>query len=177
MRRRSGSCSRVGKMLHVIDYLEASDHGLEWYAKVIKDKPYVYWADIYWPHDIEARDFSSDGRTRLAIAESLGLRPSVVVPRGAHRGWYARPCGRCSHASCSMPRSATRASKLSRRTAGPGMRPEGPGRKHPEHSWASSHGADSPGRFAMGYAPDTPLLGPPGTPARPPWQGMTLGRR
>ena len=32
----------VGRMLHVIDYLEASDHGLEWYAKVLKDKPYVY---------------------------------------------------------------------------------------------------------------------------------------
>ena len=69
----------VGKMLHVIDYLEASDHGLEWYAKVIKEKQYVY-GRFFWPHDMEARDFSSDGRTRLAIAESLGLRPSVVVP-------------------------------------------------------------------------------------------------
>ena len=68
-------------MLHVIDYLEASDHGLEWYAKVLKDKPYTYGRH-YFPHDIEARDFSSDGRTRLAMAEQLGLRPSVVVPRG-----------------------------------------------------------------------------------------------
>ena len=71
----------VGKMLHVIDYLEASDHGLEWYAKVLKDKPYVYGRHFF-PHDIEARDFSSDGRTRFAIAESLGLRPAVIVPRG-----------------------------------------------------------------------------------------------
>ena len=71
----------VGKMLHVIDYLEASDHGLEWYAKVLKDKPYVYGRHFF-PHDIESRDFSSDGRTRFAIAESLGLRPAVVVPRG-----------------------------------------------------------------------------------------------
>ena len=31
----------VGSMLHVIDYLEAIDHGLEWYAKVLKDKPYT----------------------------------------------------------------------------------------------------------------------------------------
>ena len=71
----------VGRMLHVIDYLEASDHGLEWYAKVLKDKPYTYGRHFF-PHDIEARDFSSDGRTRLAMAESLGLQPSVVVPRG-----------------------------------------------------------------------------------------------
>ena len=69
------------RMLHVIDYLEASDHGLEWYAKVLKDKPYVYGRHFF-PHDIESRDFSSDGRTRFAIAESLGLRPAVVVPRG-----------------------------------------------------------------------------------------------
>ena len=71
----------VGRMLHVIDYLEASDHGLEWYAKVLKDKPYTYGRHFF-PHDIEARDFSSDGRTRLAMAEQLGLRPAVVVPRG-----------------------------------------------------------------------------------------------
>jgi hypothetical protein len=67
----------VGRMLHVIDYLEASDQGLEWYAKALREKPYVY-ARFYWPHDIQARDFSSDGRSRLAIAESLGLKPSVV---------------------------------------------------------------------------------------------------
>src|SRR5262245_8631356 len=71
----------VGRMIHVIDYLEASDRGLEYYAKVLKDKPYIY-GRFYWPHDIEARDFSSDGRTRLAMADQLGLRPAVVVPRG-----------------------------------------------------------------------------------------------
>jgi phage terminase large subunit len=71
----------VGRMLHVIDYLEASDVGLEWYAKALKDKPYTYGRH-YFPHDIEARDFSSDGRTRLAMAEQLGLKPAVVVPRG-----------------------------------------------------------------------------------------------
>lgn len=72
---------KIGQMFHFIDYLEASDHGLEWYAKVIKEKPYTL-GRVFWPHDVDARDFSSDGRTRLAIAESLGLRPSVVVPRG-----------------------------------------------------------------------------------------------
>lgn len=71
----------VGRMLHVIDYLEASDHGLEWYAKVLREKPYIYGRHFF-PHDIEARDFSSDGRTRLAMAEQLGLKPAVVVPRG-----------------------------------------------------------------------------------------------
>lgn len=71
----------VGRMLHVIDYLEASDHGLEWYAKVLREKPYTYGRH-YFPHDIKDRDFSSDGRSRLALAESIGLKPAVVVPRG-----------------------------------------------------------------------------------------------
>ena len=65
----------------MIDYLEATDHGLEWYARALKEKPYVYGRHFF-PHDIEARDFCSDGRTRLAMAESLGLRLAVVVPRG-----------------------------------------------------------------------------------------------
>lgn len=72
----------LGRMLHVIDYLEASDQGLEWYAKVLHEKPYTY-GRFYFPFDMQARDFSSDGRTRLAMAESLGLRPSVVVPQGS----------------------------------------------------------------------------------------------
>ena len=71
----------VGQALHVIDYLEATDHGLEWYVRALQAKPYVYGRH-YFPHDIGARDWSQDGRTRLQIAESLGLRPAVVVPRG-----------------------------------------------------------------------------------------------
>ena len=70
----------VGQALHVIDYLEATDHGLEWYVRVLKDKPYVYGRH-YFPHDIAARDWSQDGRTRLQIAEQLGLKPAVVVPQ------------------------------------------------------------------------------------------------
>ena len=69
----------VGTALHVIDYLEATDHGLEWYVRALREKPYVYGRH-YFPHDIAARDWSQDGRTRLQIAESLGLKPAVVVP-------------------------------------------------------------------------------------------------
>ena len=164
----------VGRMLHVIDYLEASDHGLEWYAKVLKDKPYVYGRHFF-PHDIESRDFSSDGRTRFVIAESLGLKPAVVVPRGhiadriqAMRTMFPRFVfdeEKC-YAGLEALKSYRRAWNETQKTWA----------EHPEHSWAS-HAADSLGCFAVGWQPDTPLLGPPGTPARPPWQGMSLGRR
>ena len=80
-RRPSGLSRLWAACSTVLTISKPATTGLEWYAKVIKEKPYTL-GRVYWPHDIEARDFSSDGRTRLAIAESLGLRPSVVVPRG-----------------------------------------------------------------------------------------------
>lgn len=151
----------VGKMLHIIDYLEASDHGLEWYAKVLKDKPYTY-GRYYYPHDIVARDFSSDGRTRLAMAEALGLRPAVVVPRGdvadgiqAVRSLFPRfvfDADKC-HEGLEALKAYRREWSETRKTWA----------EKPEHSWAS-HGADALRCFAAGYAEETPapaLLRPP----------------
>ena len=164
----------VGTMLHVIDYLEASDHGLEWYAKVLKEKQYVY-SRHFFPHDMHNRDFSSDGRTRLAMAESLGLSPAVVVPQGsvadginAVRQLFPRFMFDAE--KCYMGLQALGAYRREwseqRKTWG----------EHPLHDW-SSHGADALRTFCSNYSENTSLLGPPGTPARPPWQGMTLGRR
>ena len=145
----------VGQMIHVIDYLEASDHGLEWYAKVLKDKPYVY-GRFFWPHDAEARDFSADGRTRLAIAESLGLRPSVVVPRGdiadgiqAVRTMFPRfvfDQDKC-HDGLQALGAYRREWSESRKTWS----------DHPLHDWAS-HGADALRCFAVGYQEETPAV-------------------
>jgi hypothetical protein len=165
----------VGRMLHVIDYLEASDHGIEWYAKVLQGKPYVYGRHFF-PHDIESRDFSSDGRTRLGIAESLGLKPAVVVPRGhiadriqAMRTMFPRfvfDKDKC-YQGIEALKAYRRAWNETQKTWA----------EHPEHSWAS-HGADALGCFAVGWQESTPALGPPTIPAGPPWQrGTVLGRR
>jgi len=138
----------VGRMIHVIDYLEASDHGLEWYAKVIKEKPYTL-GRVYWPHDIMARDFSSDGRTRFALAESLGLKPGVVVPQGSVADGIAAvrmlfPRFVFDQERCHEGLQALAAYR----------REWSETRKdwtdHPLHDWAS-HAADSLRTFAMGY--------------------------
>ena len=151
----------VGLRLHVIDYLEASDHGLEWYAKVLRDKPYTYGRHFF-PHDIEARDFSSDGRTRLAMAEQLGLRPAVVVPRGdvadgiqAVRSLFPRfvfDTEKC-YEGLEALKAYRRAWDETRKSW----------RDTPLHDW-SSHGADALRTFAMGYQEESPapaLLRPP----------------
>ena len=164
----------VGKMLHVIDYLEASDHGLDWYAKIIKEKQYVY-GRFYWPHDVQARDFSSDGRSRLAIAESLGLRPAVVVPRGdiadgiaAVRNMFPRfvfDADKC-YPGIEALKAYRRAWNEAQKTWA----------ERPEHSWAS-HAADALRTFAMGYAEQPALhLYTPGMPQTPPWARVPGGR-
>lgn len=147
----------VGRMLHVIDYLEASDHGLEWYVKVLKDKPYTYGRH-YFPHDIEARDFSSDGRTRLAMAQQLGLTPAVVVPRGevadgiqAVRSMFARfvfDRDKC-HEGLEALKAYRREWSETRRTWV----------DKPLHDF-SSHGADALRCFAMGYQESRPATPP-----------------
>jgi phage terminase large subunit len=152
----------VGKMLHVIDYLEASDHGMEFYAKVLRDKPYTYGRH-YFPHDMLNRDFSSDGRNRLAMAEQLGLRPAVVVPRGdvadgigAVRSLFPRfvfdqeKCHEGLQALGAYRREWNETRKTWAET--------------PLHDW-SSHGADALRCFAKGYQ-DQMTASKPAAPAR-----------
>jgi phage terminase large subunit len=162
----------VGRMLHVIDYLEASDHGLEWYAKVLTGKPYTYGRH-YFPHDIEARDFSSDGRTRLAMAEQLGLRPSVVVPRGdvadgiqAVRSLFPRLLfdrEKCYEGLESL-KAYRREWNESQKTWS----------ERPRHDW-SSHGADALRTFAQGYSEETPAVHMPAQFYHP-MRGLFRGR-
>jgi len=69
----------VGKEFRFIDYHESTGEGLAHYAKVIKEKPYVY-GDHYMPHDAAQRSLQT-GKSTQAVAEELGIRPIHVVPR------------------------------------------------------------------------------------------------
>ena len=48
----------IGRELRFIDYYEAQGEGLAHYAKVLKEKPYVY-GDHYMPHDAEVRELGT----------------------------------------------------------------------------------------------------------------------
>jgi phage terminase large subunit len=67
---------QVNQEIRVIDYYESSGFGLDHYAKVIKDKPYVYGTH-FAPHDIQVRELGT-GRSRYETAASLGIRFDVV---------------------------------------------------------------------------------------------------
>lgn len=74
----------VGREVRVIDYYEAAGHGLDHYARILSEKPYVY--ERHWaPHDIQVRELGS-GRSRLEVAAGLGIRfditPNISVKDG-----------------------------------------------------------------------------------------------
>jgi len=65
--------------VRVIDYMEGSGEGLEYYIKALTEKPYVYGAHFF-PHDIAVRDLIT-GKSRLEIIKSLGMRNAVVAAK------------------------------------------------------------------------------------------------
>jgi len=67
----------VGRERRLVDYHEASGVGFDVYAKVLKDKGYVY-GDHYFPHDVAAHEMST-GQSRVETLRGLGIEP-VVVP-------------------------------------------------------------------------------------------------
>ena len=65
-----------GAEIRIIDYYEMQGEGLAHYAKVLREKEYVYGEHLA-PHDIQVRDFST-GKSRLEAARELGIRFRVV---------------------------------------------------------------------------------------------------
>lgn len=69
-------CQQAGREVRLIDYYEASGVGLDHYAKLLREKPYVY-GDHILPHDAEVRELGS-GRSRVETLRSLGIEPRVL---------------------------------------------------------------------------------------------------
>ena len=64
--------------VRIIDFVEASGEGLQYYANVLATRPYVYgkhWA----PHDIAVRELGT-GKSRLEVAAGFGLK-FEITPR------------------------------------------------------------------------------------------------
>jgi len=70
--------------LHVIDYLAAAGHGLDWYATELRRRPYQY-GQHFAPHDIKVKEWGT-GNTRLQTAARLGIhfqpQPKLAVEDG-----------------------------------------------------------------------------------------------
>lgn len=78
---------RVGREIHIIDYYENSGKGLDHYAKVVKEKEYVYGIHVL-PHDIKARELGT-GRSRFEVLTELGIEVFVCPDHRVEDGIQA----------------------------------------------------------------------------------------
>lgn len=75
---------QIGREYRFIDYYENFGMGMAHYAKILKDKPYVY-GDHYFPHDVAKREMGGEtdvALTRKETAENLGIEPIITVKKG-----------------------------------------------------------------------------------------------
>lgn len=72
----------IGKERRMIDYYENVGHGFGHYAKILKEKPYVY-AEHLMPHDAAVREMGTNdiAMPRKEAAESLGIKPIKIISR------------------------------------------------------------------------------------------------
>jgi len=55
----------------LIDYIENSGVALDWYARALRERPYLY-APLILPHDAKARELGT-GKSRLELLEAMGF--------------------------------------------------------------------------------------------------------
>jgi hypothetical protein len=68
----------VGREIHVIDYLEESGEGLEYYSEQLRKRKYSYGRH-FGPHDLAVRELGT-GKSRADTARSFGIN-FEIVPR------------------------------------------------------------------------------------------------
>lgn len=136
----------VGQEIRLIDYYEASGEGLPHYAAVLQARGYLYGRHVA-PHDIQVRELAT-GRSRLEVAESLGIRfeiaPQVPVEDGIHAARMILPRCWFDETKC---KAGLEALQNYRRDFNSRLNEF---KATPVHDW-SSHGADAFRYFAVSH--------------------------
>ena len=141
---------QVGREIRVIDYLEASGHGLDYYAGELDKRGYLYGKHIA-PHDIQVREMGN-GKSRLEVAAGLGINFTPLAASNVQDGisaarllisrmWFdARKCATGIDAIRQYREKIDDKRGIS---------------LGPLHDW-SSHGADAFRYLAMGFNEQLP---------------------
>lgn len=140
---------RLGAENRFIDYYEARLEEIDHYARMIRDKGYLYGTH-FMPHDIEMKMLGFSGRTRRQMFEDAGVRPIRVVPR-IHRLQEGIEMTRAVFRSCWFDSKRCEQGIMTLRNYSYTEKPQaGVLSLEPVHDWAS-HGADAFRQFAQGY--------------------------
>lgn len=136
---------KVGKEWHAIDYIEDSGFGLDYYARLVLEKEYVY-DEAVLPHDAGARELGT-GKTREEVLRTLGLKTRILARTDLMDGinavrlvipmvWFDKEkCAKGIKALNFYQKEWDGKRKVYKQS--------------PRHDW-SSHGADGFRTFAMG---------------------------
>jgi len=136
----------VGKERRLIDYYEASGVGFDHYARVLKDKRYVY-DKHFFPHDIAAHMIGMD-RSRLETLRALGIEATIVPQHDVYDGINAvRKLLQSCYIDAVRCERGLEALKAYRKEWDDKLKVW---RDKPLHDWAS-HGADALRYFATGF--------------------------
>ena len=65
----------VGREIRFIDCLKGEGVGLDWYAKRLQERDYL-WGNHYLPHDVEVRELGT-GKSRKEVLAGLGIKATV----------------------------------------------------------------------------------------------------
>jgi hypothetical protein len=66
---------RIGREIHIIDFLQGSGKGLDYYVKQIQLRGYTYAGHVF-PHDVKVRELGT-GLSRYEVLEQLGLEVTL----------------------------------------------------------------------------------------------------
>ena len=139
---------KVGQEIRFIDFYQNSGKGLDFYARVLQEKGYLYGFHLF-PHDIKVREYAIGGRSRFEIVLSLGLGgDALIVPDQSPADRIAGvrsvlPISWFDDERCELGIDALRSYHVQQSPHGATVRDA------PAHTWAS-HAADAIGYFAMG---------------------------
>ena len=115
-------CQQLGAEVRLIDYLECSGVGLDYYAKALQERPYVYGEHLL-PHDVQVNEMGT-GKSRLEVLAALGIRarvlPQLKVDDGIQavrallpRCWFdGEKCARGSGSAAQLPARLRHPSRL-----------------------------------------------------------------
>ena len=126
-----------GSAIHLIDYFEDSGESLEYYASILDERGYVYDTH-YLPHDANVREIGT-GKSRLEIAQSLGLVTSIVPKMSIEDGINAT---RMTLSRCWFDYEKTNDGLDALRQYRWAVTDKGETKNRPLHDW-TSHAADS----------------------------------
>jgi len=135
----------VGREVRIIDYLENSGVGIDWYAAQLRTKPYIY-GECILPHDAEPKELTSDRSIKDALNQAgfkTRVLPQHKIPDGINAARLLLPKCVFDATACKRGLEALR---MYRREWDEKRKSF---HDRPLHDW-TSHGADAWRYLAMG---------------------------